>query len=225
VAAVTAGLTSAAGAQEPTGFLNRTVTVDGVSHRYQVYVPAVYSRARRWPVILFLHGSGERVPTGSSRPPSASVKGSVGTPGAGPRSFPQAPPEHRWHGAVAAPSRRWAAPSRNSAATPTGSISLGSPRADDAHGGAPRGASATRQRPALSGDRRADSIAPHLDLARRRGRRRPGRAIPPHGRGAPGSRRAGHVYRASRSGPRRVESGVRPGGASRWLLGQKRRAR
>jgi hypothetical protein len=34
--------------------LNRAVTVDGVRHRYQVYLPAEYSRARRWPVILFL---------------------------------------------------------------------------------------------------------------------------------------------------------------------------
>ena len=31
-----------------------------MSHRYQVCVPADYTRARRWPVILFLHGSGER---------------------------------------------------------------------------------------------------------------------------------------------------------------------
>ena len=39
-----------------------------MSHRYQVYVPADYSHARRWPAIVV---------------------------------FPQAPPEHRWHGQVA----------------------------------------------------------------------------------------------------------------------------
>jgi poly(3-hydroxybutyrate) depolymerase len=60
VTAVSTALTSTTRSQEPTGFLNRTIEVEGVSHRYQVYVPADYSRARRWPVILFLHGSGER---------------------------------------------------------------------------------------------------------------------------------------------------------------------
>jgi poly(3-hydroxybutyrate) depolymerase len=60
VTAVSTALTSTTRAQEPTGFLNRTIEVEGVSHRYQVYVPAGYTRARRWPVILFLHGSGER---------------------------------------------------------------------------------------------------------------------------------------------------------------------
>lgn len=43
-----------------TGFLNRRVEVHGRSYRYQVYVPASYTRAERWPVILFLHGGGER---------------------------------------------------------------------------------------------------------------------------------------------------------------------
>ncbi|WP_460574905.1 carboxylesterase family protein [Hymenobacter coalescens] len=47
-----------------TGFLDRTLTLNGVAHRYQVYVPANYyeraARRTRWPVILFLHGAGER---------------------------------------------------------------------------------------------------------------------------------------------------------------------
>jgi len=43
-----------------TGFLNRQVTVEGRPYRYQVYVPASYTRAQPWPVILFLHGGGER---------------------------------------------------------------------------------------------------------------------------------------------------------------------
>jgi poly(3-hydroxybutyrate) depolymerase len=42
-----------------TGFLNRSVTVDGEDYRYVVYVPRAYNAAMRWPVILFLHGSGE----------------------------------------------------------------------------------------------------------------------------------------------------------------------
>jgi predicted peptidase len=44
-----------------TGFLDRTTTMSGTVHRYQVYLPAAYAGStRRWPVILFLHGAGER---------------------------------------------------------------------------------------------------------------------------------------------------------------------
>jgi len=43
-----------------TGFLDRTVTVSGTSYRYQVFVPADFSKDKSWPVILFLHGAGER---------------------------------------------------------------------------------------------------------------------------------------------------------------------
>lgn len=43
-----------------TGFLNRVMTVGGVAYRYQVYVPADWDPASKWPVILFLHGAGER---------------------------------------------------------------------------------------------------------------------------------------------------------------------
>jgi predicted peptidase len=77
--------------------------VEGVSHRYQVYVPAEYTRARRWPVILFLHGSGERGTDGI-------LQTSIGL-GDGIRRhaerwpaivvFPQAPPDYRWHGRIA----------------------------------------------------------------------------------------------------------------------------
>jgi predicted peptidase len=103
VAAVGTALTSTTRSQEPTGFLNRTIELEGVSHRYQVYVPAEYTRARRWPVILFLHGSGERGTDGL-------LQTSIGL-GEGIRRhaerwpaivvFPQAPPDYRWHGKVA----------------------------------------------------------------------------------------------------------------------------
>jgi predicted peptidase len=43
-----------------TEFLDRTVRIQGTDHRYQVYVPANYDATTRWPVILFLHGAGER---------------------------------------------------------------------------------------------------------------------------------------------------------------------
>lgn len=43
-----------------TGFLNRTVEAGGETRRYVVYVPADYTPERAWPMILFLHGAGER---------------------------------------------------------------------------------------------------------------------------------------------------------------------
>jgi predicted peptidase len=43
-----------------TGFLDRQVAVDGVTYRYQVYVPQGWTPAQKWPVVLFLHGAGER---------------------------------------------------------------------------------------------------------------------------------------------------------------------
>jgi len=52
-------------AQQPlqeTGFLNRRVEVNGVTYKFQVYLPEEYRRddGKLWPVILFLHGRGER---------------------------------------------------------------------------------------------------------------------------------------------------------------------
>lgn len=41
-------------------FVERQVTVDGVAHRYQVFVPGPSAGDRPRPVMLFLHGSGER---------------------------------------------------------------------------------------------------------------------------------------------------------------------
>lgn len=47
---------------QETGFLNRRIQVGGVSYRYQVYVPEDWRRDDRklWPIILYLHGRGER---------------------------------------------------------------------------------------------------------------------------------------------------------------------
>jgi predicted peptidase len=42
------------------GFLDRAVKVGGVEYRYQVFVPADWDKHRKWPIILFLHGAGER---------------------------------------------------------------------------------------------------------------------------------------------------------------------
>jgi len=43
-----------------TGFLDRTVSLHGTTYKYQVFVPDNWSSRQKWPVILFLHGSGER---------------------------------------------------------------------------------------------------------------------------------------------------------------------
>lgn len=43
-----------------TGFLNRTYTREGFTMPYVVYMPRDYEPSRKYPVILFLHGAGER---------------------------------------------------------------------------------------------------------------------------------------------------------------------
>lgn len=47
---------------QETGFLNRTITVRGTTYRFQVYLPEDFRRddKKPWPIILFLHGRGER---------------------------------------------------------------------------------------------------------------------------------------------------------------------
>lgn len=52
---------SSAAAREPkSGLLTRTVTVGEESYTYQVFVPARLAGQRNLPVILFLHGIGQR---------------------------------------------------------------------------------------------------------------------------------------------------------------------
>ena len=51
---------AATGSQRETGFLNRTLRQNSDSFRYQVYVPPQWTPENPWPVILFLHGAGER---------------------------------------------------------------------------------------------------------------------------------------------------------------------
>jgi predicted peptidase len=43
-----------------TGFLDRTLPLQGINYKYQVYVPENWTPRQKWPVILFLHGAGER---------------------------------------------------------------------------------------------------------------------------------------------------------------------
>ena len=41
-------------------FVERTQTLGGIDYRYQVFVPSWKAGGRHPPVILFLHGTGER---------------------------------------------------------------------------------------------------------------------------------------------------------------------
>ena len=47
---------------QETGFLNRTVELHGATYHFQIYLPETFRRddRKQWPVILFLHGRGER---------------------------------------------------------------------------------------------------------------------------------------------------------------------
>jgi predicted esterase len=47
---------------QETGFLNRTLELRGSRYHFQVYLPEDFRRDdhRQWPIILFLHGRGER---------------------------------------------------------------------------------------------------------------------------------------------------------------------
>jgi len=47
---------------QETGFLNRSIEIHDVTYHFQVYLPEEWRRDdhRQWPVILFLHGRGER---------------------------------------------------------------------------------------------------------------------------------------------------------------------
>ena len=47
---------------QDTGFLNRRVVLNGVTYRFQIYLPEEWRRddGKHWPVVLALHGRGER---------------------------------------------------------------------------------------------------------------------------------------------------------------------
>lgn len=54
VAAGGVGTASAA----PTGFIDKVLVEEGKEYRYVIYIPQGYDGARRWPVVLYLHGAG-----------------------------------------------------------------------------------------------------------------------------------------------------------------------
>ncbi len=90
-------------AQQETGFLNRTVSMGGRPVRYQVYVPADFTRQKEWPVILFLHGVGERG-TDGIRQTQVGLGAAIRQHSAWFPAIvvmPQAPPDSIWRGPVA----------------------------------------------------------------------------------------------------------------------------
>jgi predicted peptidase len=90
-------------AQQETGFLNRTVSIGGKPLRYQVYVPFDYTPAKEWPVILFLHGAGERGTDGLQQTQVGLGTAIRQNAGWFPAIvvLPQAPPGGIWAGSVA----------------------------------------------------------------------------------------------------------------------------
>lgn len=93
-------LPRAAAAARETGFLDRTVMLAGEAYRYQVYVPRGASARDHLPIILALHGSGERGSDGI-------LQTEVGLANAVRRYpdrwraiivFPQARPDNSWQG-------------------------------------------------------------------------------------------------------------------------------
>ncbi|HQT95052.1 MAG TPA: hypothetical protein PK435_10505, partial [Thermoanaerobaculaceae bacterium] len=65
LAAASAGAAAPGGSDAPTGFLFRSIEHEGRELKYAVYVPRAYDPSRAWPLILFLHGSGESGTDGS----------------------------------------------------------------------------------------------------------------------------------------------------------------
>ncbi len=83
-----------------TGFIDKSIHLDGRSYPYVVYVPPDYSSRKAWPVFLFLHGKGERGSDGI-----AQTRVGIGTAiREHPERFPcivvmpQCDTEHMWEG-------------------------------------------------------------------------------------------------------------------------------
>jgi predicted peptidase len=55
---ISASLASHAG--EPIRFVERSLDLHGTTYHYRAFVPDGWTAKRAWPVVLFLHGSGER---------------------------------------------------------------------------------------------------------------------------------------------------------------------
>lgn len=96
---VLGGVISTDSVGQETGFLDRTVMLEGTEHAYQVYVPRNYSSRQDWPVIVFLHGAGERGLGGLSSTQVGLGQAIRFSPTKWPAIvvFPQLPPGENWH--------------------------------------------------------------------------------------------------------------------------------
>ena len=85
-----------------TGFIDRKLTVGGITYRYQVYVPAEFNPKHKWPVIVFLHDNGGRGVDGRSQTNTglASIIRHDRTRVPAIVVFPQASPSSRWSNPV-----------------------------------------------------------------------------------------------------------------------------
>ena len=46
--------------QDDEPFQSRSIKIGSTEYRYRVFVPRGWSKKKKWPVVLFLHGAGER---------------------------------------------------------------------------------------------------------------------------------------------------------------------
>lgn len=90
---------AAPAARAETGFLDREVTVEGAAYRYQVYVPRGARPGQRLPLILALHGAGERGVDGLLQTEVGLASAIRRFPHRYPAVvvFPQTPPGTVWH--------------------------------------------------------------------------------------------------------------------------------
>ena len=103
IAVITLPWHEASAQRVETGFLNRVATVGDRSFRYQVYVPADYASRTDWPVILALHGAGERGSDGMLQTTVGLAPAVRKEPNRYPAIivFPQVPTDSAWAGGPA----------------------------------------------------------------------------------------------------------------------------
>lgn len=89
--------------QVQTGFLDRTIEVEGERYPYQVYVPRDFVRDRAWPLIVFLHGGSDSGTDGLRQTQEGLGRAIRAHPNWFPTLalFPQAPQGKQWEGEVA----------------------------------------------------------------------------------------------------------------------------
>lgn len=97
------GARGASGSEIPTGFINKTMSVGSAERPYVVYVPREYDPAQAWPLIVFLHGAGERGDNGLAQTEIGLGRALRFWPHRFPCLvvMPQCPPGVWWDGAVA----------------------------------------------------------------------------------------------------------------------------